>query len=511
MRFGSVCSGIEAASAAWEPLGWKAAWFAEIEKAPCSLLAERFPDTPNYGDMTGLVGRLVDGEIEAPDMLCGGTPCQAFSVAGLRRSLDDDRGNLSLIFCGIADAIDDARRIRGECESIIFWENVPGVLNTKDNAFGCFLGALAGEDIPLEPAGQRWTNAGCVYGPKRAIAWRVLDAQYFGLAQRRKRVFVIASAREGFDPAQILFEFEGMRRDSAPSREAGQGFTYDVAPSLTSSGRGVERAGETRGQDPVVAVKEPCWWDGGQLSQTLDAVLSKGQTMPEKNRFPAVLQPVSVSGDISHTLKSEGFDASEDGTGRGVPVIAFGAKDHGADACVELSPTLRAGGHNKSHAGGGVMPAIAFAENSRSEVRLESGDGSIAGTLSTGGGKAGQGTPMVAYPLDLRNALRDPEKHDAQNRQGVGVGEGGDPISTLTSAHVHGVATSTQVRRLMPIECERLQGFPDNWTLVTHNGKPMADGPRYKAIGKSWAVAVVRWIGGRIDRYLKAMEAQDAA
>jgi hypothetical protein len=138
MRYGSVCSGIEAATVAWHPLGWEAAWLSEIEPFPSAVLAHHYPNTPNLGDMTLLFERIASGEVEAPDVFCGGTPCQAFSVAGLRNSLDDHRGNLSLTFCEIANAIDSVRIIRGEKPAIIFWENVPGVLNTKDNAFGCF-------------------------------------------------------------------------------------------------------------------------------------------------------------------------------------------------------------------------------------------------------------------------------------------------------------------------------------------------------------------------------------
>jgi DNA (cytosine-5)-methyltransferase 1 len=179
--------------------------------------------------MTTLPARIRSGEVEAPDLFCGGTPCQAFSVAGLRRSLDDARGNLSLTFCEIADAIDSVRLAGGKPASIVFWENVPGVLSTTDNAFGCFLGALAGCDTAIVPSG-RWTDAGVVVGPQRTVAWRVLDAQFFGLAQRRRRVFVVASARDGFDPAAVLLEWEGVRRDIAPSREAGQ----STAPCVTA-------------------------------------------------------------------------------------------------------------------------------------------------------------------------------------------------------------------------------------------------------------------------------------
>ena len=217
MRFGSVCSGVEAASLAFNPLGLQAAWFSEIEPFPCALLAERFPDVPNLGDMTTLPARILEGEVEAPDVFCGGTPCQAFSVAGLRRSLDDYRGNLTLTFCEIANAIDAVRTQLRKRPVTIFWENVPGVLNTKDNAFGCFLGGLAGADAPLSPGASRWPGAGYVAGPSRNVAWRVLDAQYFGVPQRRRRVYVVASSATGggIDPSKVLFEPQGVRRDSA--------------------------------------------------------------------------------------------------------------------------------------------------------------------------------------------------------------------------------------------------------------------------------------------------------
>lgn len=227
MRFGSVCSGIEAASVAFGPLGWKAAWFSEIEQFPCEVLKHHYPDVPNHGDMTTLPARILSGEVEAPDMLCGGTPCQAFSVAGQRKSLDDDRGNLSLVFCEIANAIDTVRTVRGERPAIIFWENVPGVLSTKDNALGCFLAELVGSNIPITTgtSGNKWPSAGLVVGPKRKAAWRVLDAQYHGVPQRRRRIFVVASARDDFDPSKVLFESTCVSGDSESSCEARQGST----------------------------------------------------------------------------------------------------------------------------------------------------------------------------------------------------------------------------------------------------------------------------------------------
>ncbi|MDU7590228.1 MAG: DNA cytosine methyltransferase, partial [Acidovorax sp.] len=284
MHFGSVCSGIEAASIAFAPLGWKAAWLAEIEPFPSAVLAHHYPDVPNLGDMTTISRRVLTGEVSAPDVFCGGTPCQAFSVAGLRQSLDDARGNLTLKFVEIADAIDHVRTGRGEDECIVFWENVPGVLSTKDNAFGCFLGGLAGEDGPLEPPGGKWANAGAVYGPRRAIAWRTLDAQYFGVAQRRRRVFVVASARKGFDPATVLFEFDGMRRDTAPSREAGK--VAPTIPSRSTAGGGLGTDFDCDGGTICVATGQA----GADMAPTLNC----------NHEAPYAV----------HSLRGEGFDAS---------------------------------------------------------------------------------------------------------------------------------------------------------------------------------------------------------
>lgn len=210
VTYGSVCSGIEAASIAWESLKWKAEWFSEIEKFPCAVLQHHWPNVPNLGDMTRIAGRIRKGEIAAPAVLVGGTPCQAFSVAGKRKGLDDERGQLTLSFVELADQIDRSRIESWKEPAIILWENVTGVLNSHDNAFGCFLGALAGESCALQPAGKRWANAGVVSGPSRTIAWRVLNAEFFGVPQSRKRVFVMASARQGFDPGAVLFEFPSL-------------------------------------------------------------------------------------------------------------------------------------------------------------------------------------------------------------------------------------------------------------------------------------------------------------
>lgn len=205
LRYGSVCSGIEAVSVAWQGMGFEPAWFSEIEPFPCAVLAHHYPSVPNYGDMTTLPERILSGEIEAPDILVGGTPCQAFSIAGLRNSLNDERGNLTLVFVRILNAINTIRRRFGLPDAVVLWENVPGVLSTRDNAFGCFLAALLGETRELVPTGSRWTGAGIVRSDECEIAWRILDAKYFGVPQRRRRVFLVAGSRNR-RVAQILFE-----------------------------------------------------------------------------------------------------------------------------------------------------------------------------------------------------------------------------------------------------------------------------------------------------------------
>jgi DNA (cytosine-5)-methyltransferase 1 len=562
MSYGSVCSGIEAATAAWHPLGMTPAWFAEIEPFPSVVLAHHYPQVQNHGDMTKLGALVLAGKIKAPAVLVGGTPCQAFSVAGMRQGMLDPRGALTIKYVELADAVDHVRTARGDDECVVVWENVPGVLSDKQNAFGCFLGALAGEDCELQPSGKRWTDAGCVYGPKRTVAWRILDAQYFGLAQRRRRVFVVASARRGFDPVAVLFEREGLRRDTAPRRGEGQDVTGtapfgpalqcgcghvfpeelghygcmncegDEGPAVTmfggipafgghALGGSVERSATLTAKDTRLDMESetffvaPTLTGGGRKSGgyslddipiTAPALRAQGQSSHRADSEAFI-----VTGTLQANGKAAGSATQQDAeagllvvhgtqdlcisdkafalgrnSGQENAILAFSCKDHGADAG-SLSPTLRAMNHSGSHANAGGQVAVcitgdithtlkaegfddsedgtgrgqpivaAFAENSRAELRYEDGDGGITGSLSGGGGKAGQGMPAAQ----------------------VGA----------------------SVRRLTPVECERLQGFPDGYTLIPWRGKRASDcpdGPRYKAIGNSKAVPVVRWLGLRI-------------
>jgi site-specific DNA-cytosine methylase len=522
MRFGSVCSGIEAASVAWGPLGWKAAWLSEIEPFPSAVLAHHYPDVPNLGDMTTLPERILSGEVEAPDVFCGGTPCQAFSVAGLRNSLDDARGNLSLTFVGIANAIDHVRSVRGEPASIVFWENVPGVLSTKDNAFGCFLAGIAGEINPVEPPGGKWTNAGYVLGPKRAVAWRLLDAQYFGVAQRRKRVFVVASARADFDPAAVLFEFDGVRRDTAPSRETGQ----DSAGGIRT---GAAVSSHWDGDYPHPTLNQSAKSSGGVGSSNQEIFSQRGAYLapqPIAARMVAFGE-YSVDGTA---MKARDY---KDATDLVAQPITYGIRtantsSNGWGIQEEVTHTL--------DCAQGIAIAQPMPINTMVALRHEAlGEG-------TGFGIGAAGDPAytltkghshaVAHVVGALACNTGPNGHDAGNfacNQAVDAGhvlpaaqpmvlmdQGGsvmnvehDMVGTLRrETHGHEPAViqppSMAVRRLTPVECERLQGFPDNYTNIPWRKKDESpDGPRYKALGNSWAVPNVRWIGQRIQENLK--------
>lgn len=494
MMFGSVCSGIEAASVAWAPLGWKAAWLAEIEKFPATVLAHHYPEVPNLGDMTALPARIAAGEVDAPDIFCGGTPCQAFSIAGLRKSLDDARGNLSLVFCEIANAIDTARSVCGRPPAVIFYENVPGILSTKDNAFGCFLAGLSGEDDPLVAPGGRWTNAGCVSGPQRTVAWRVLDAQYFGVAQRRRRVFVVASARKGFDPATVLFEWDGVRRDSAPSREAGQ--TAPTIPARSTAGGGLGTDFDCDGGTICVATGQA----GAEIGADMAPTLNCNHEAPY----------------VAHRLRGEGFDASEDGTGRSTPLAP-------------VATAIRTA--NTSANGHGVSPELAHTLDRAQGQCVAFDTTQITSAANYSNPKpgdpchplaSGAHAPAIAFPANLSgtqcaSAEDLAPSMGAANPTAVAFDQHYQPSTTAQTLIAGGsggrnemnhptvFTAAMQVRRLTPVECEKLQGFEPGYTAIPWRGKPASecpDGPRYKALGNSWAVPNVRWIGERIQRHL---------
>lgn len=436
LRFGSVCSGIEAASTAWEPLGWQPAWFAEIEPFPSAVLAHHWPHVVNLGDMTTIAARVRSGELEAPDVLVGGTPCQAFSVAGARAGMADPRGQLTLAYVDLADAIDSARAVRGEPSVVTVWENVPGVLSSRDNAFGCFLGALAGESCELQPPGGKWKDAGCVFGPTRAVAWRVLDAQYFGLAQRRRRVFVVASARKDIDPAAILFELEGVRRDTPPSREARQ----ETAGTLASR----TGAGGLPGTDEACSgYLQPVGFRMAAFGEYAnDETASTMKARDYKDATDLAVQ--CVTGDITHTMKAEGFDASEDSTGRGQPIVPVlsvtgSQADFKCQTCSEENhqswwPTCEWCNAEQASA-----PVLSVHGTQDPDVRVDH-----AHTL---GRNSGQENAVLAFQ---------------SSQSGVRLGETHATLDANNGPRRHnGVLVGMPVRRLTPTECERLQGFPE--------------------------------------------------
>lgn len=532
LRYLSVCSGIEAASVAWHSLGWVPVAFSEIETFPSAVLQHHFPHVPNLGDMTKF-HEWPDLDI---DLLAGGCPCQAFSVAGLREGLNDPRGNLTLTFLGVAD------RYRPRW---IVYENVPGILSDKTNAFGCLLAGL-GE---------------LGYG----VAYAVIDAQYFGVAQRRKRVFVVGYLGDWKRAAEALAIGEGLLWNSPPSRGAQKDVAGTIA-ARTRGGGGLGTDFDLAGGIQVSDADDGLHVDGkwpAEIAPTLNAHFGDKQGLEDQHALNGGYLSRAIAGTLTHRDdKSARMDADtnhlipmrqggsfdevipiqepnartgkslsnrQHGIGigeEGDPMytlntkehaIAFSAKDYGSDAG-PISPTLRAGGHAASHANGGAMPAVAFHPT---QDPISSTDGSIhaLGTGSDGGSATaavmtlairgcGEGCELEARDDGTANAILTP----SGGRAGIGVGA---------------IQHKMSVRRLTCVECERLQGFPDNWTLIpfaTRRRKPAdreetvaylmrhglsadeadkladtPDGPRYKAIGNSMAVPCMAFIGRRID------------
>jgi len=507
LRYLSVCSGIEAASVAWEPLGWRPWALSEIEPFPSAVLAHRFPSVPNLGDMT----RFREWPDADVDILVGGTPCQSFSVAGLRKGLDDPRGNLALVYLALAD------RYRPRW---IVWENVPGVLSSNGGRdFGAFLGGL----------GQLG------YG----FAYRVLDAQFVrvgshprAVPQRRRRVFVVGHLGDWRRAAAVLFDAASLCGDSPPRREAGQVAPTIPARSLGGGGLGTDFdcdggliAGLELGNQGSGG--NVGWFPPSAPCRTLDT-----------GHPPGIVH--ASTGDVPHCLNAGGMGRQDYETETMV-AVAHALRGEGFDLSTQqepkwaedVAPTLAL----PSKSGGGQPTAVAFQQNSRSEVRMIGGDGAVVGALASepgmqqqnfvaqpiafsskdhggdasfdlsptlrAGGHAGShakaGVPPVeVWPINTQIAMR----HEALGEgTGFGIGEPDDPSFTLQAAHSHGIATFSAVRRLTPRECERLQGFPDGWTKVPYRGRPAeecSDGPRYKALGNSFAVNVISWIGERI-------------
>ena len=383
MRYLSVCSGIEAASCAWKGLGWQAAAYSEIEPFPCAVLKHHFPDTPNWGDMT----KWKDWPDETIELLVGGTPCQSFSTAGLRKGLDDIRGQLAIGFSSIAE------RYRPKW---IVWENVPGVLSSgggRDFAAFC----------------QSLVKFG--YG----LCWRVLDAQHFGVPQRRRRVFVIGYLGNWRHSAAVLFEPESLCGNSKKGRGKSKRTSKNIEDGSDAQ---CALCGVVWDADGPIEACPVCGGMQEYIPKISDTIQTTANDYSRADGFCMLTQVVAKSFTIAEARKTGTIELKDQ-----APTLTSQTKRGDTEPCV-----------------------LAFPERMSGTQRAT--------------------TENLSPSLGAKNPTA--------------------------------IAQSMQVRRLTPQECERLQGFPDDWTNVSRNGKPAPDGPRYKAIGNSMAVPVMRWIGQRI-------------
>ena len=573
LRYGSVCSGIEAATQAWHVMGWRPAFFSEIEQFPSAVLAHHYPDIPNHGDMN----RYKEWPDHAIDLLVGGTPCQSFSVAGLRGGLDDARGNLMLVYAAIA------RRYRPKW---VVWENVPGVLSSDEGRdFASLLGLLSGRRVTAPSDG--WRNSGIVEGYEGAygLAWRVLDAQYVrvdgypdAVPQRRRRVFVVGhSGGDWRRAAAVLLEFEGMRGNPPPRRQSRKGAASFAASSLgnySESSVGGTLRSERNGDENLVDA-----WPA-DVASTLNAAFGDKQGLEDQHALGGA--SLFVPGEVSATVTSKwakgsgGFSGDEAGNLVVAPtaaplmahdgqirneeafgnLVAFGkavnTTGHQGDVIVghgDAHPALSAQGGNN---GGGPGALVCYSIHADA---ISHDPEYIKGKSNAGMGVIGDGSAYtmvatkphaVAYPparpasvgfapMAMPYIASRPEAiaFDMRGREGgaqmegphdtaniwaasggssksyvampevastIGANEGRKYTDEGSMMQLHNVVPANwAVRRLTPMECERLQGFPDNFTLVPYRGKQAPDGPRYKALGNSMACNVMRWIGRRIE------------
>jgi len=399
VRYLSLFSGIEACSVAWKD--WEAVAYCEFDQFPSAVLQHHYPDIPNLGDVTKITEKDVKnlGQI---DLVVFGSPCQDLSVAGKRKGLDGERSGL------FNDAMRIIRWAREHCGCrFALWENVPGAFSSNEGRdFAVVVGEMAGCKLGVPTGG--WKNTGVAIGEDGFLEWRVLDAQWFGVPQRRRRIFALADFGEWRDRPPILLEREGLQRNSKPSRQTGKRSTTNIEESIIARMRG----------------------DCAEIANCLQTTC---HDWSRADGFNMIVVPSSVAYSI----------------------IADVTPKIGEEVC----GALRANG------GGGIVP------------------------------------PSVVYPIQDK-ATRHKGRTGKGSGNGLGIGKADDPAPTLTAGDKHAVATKMQVRRLTPIECERLQGFPDNYTRIPFRGKPeesCPNSPRYKALGNSMAVPVMKWIGERIE------------
>jgi DNA (cytosine-5)-methyltransferase 1 len=504
MKYLSVCSGIEAATVAWHPLGWTPVGFGEIEKFPCQVLAHHYPDVPNFGDMTKFKEWSIESDV---NVLVGGTPCQSFSVAGLRKGLDDPRGNLMLGYLAIA------AKYRPKW---LVWENVPGVLSSN-----------GGLDFASLLRGMGELGYG--------FAYRVLDAQYFGVAQRRRRVFVVGYLGNWRPAAAVLFERHSLQGYPAPSREKRESSANSTGASASSSSLAemttvqtlrTKRPGEggmSHDHEHLIPILSPALntCSGANHAPDTKAYVVQPIALAENTigRKPenggngdgftengpmytlnatgvhGVAQPINIYGGNKRTDRPEGgfyvrmdedisktLDAasglnptcSQGGTAVMQP-IAF---DTTQITSPQYGNNPKAGDPCHPLAAGAHPPAICLMDQGGSVMTIEN---DMTGTLR----RETHGHEPVVMAFPWQSAL-DP------------IGTPTDLSGTLIKNQTPAVMQAMAVRRLTPVECERLQGFPDGYTDIQLKGKATPDGPRYKALGNSMAVPVMAWIGKRI-------------
>ncbi len=580
MRYGSVCSGVEAATLAWEPLGWEPVFFAEVEPFPCAVLMQKFNATkpqrlldpdgadtekelkqrelwqkkiatfpdggtiPNFGDFTKIEKDDYDGEI---DLLVGGCPCQAWSVAGLRKGFDDQRGNLSLEFARLA--------YRTNSRWLVF-ENVPGIQSHgAGRAFAEILSALCGWEVEVPVLRRKkngdlvrgWKNSGVVTGAPGcySLAWRTLDAQFVrvdgyphAVPQRRRRIFLVGYLGNWQYPAAVLFDPGCLSRDNPPQRKTGTG----VARSLTAS------AGGASGKEqqytfvneygiPLNALSaKPLEAANGDISRMENpnlVCMAHGQGGAEVMSDHSPTLSCNHEAPIVCRESGQGFWQQDEASGtvkvngaEPTTVVCYDARGLGPG---DVSPVITGDHAARTN---DYMPVIV--ENQAAFGFLP-GQGSKAGSI----GFEEELSPTLRSSCDSYGVLCYGIAENIINRQpqngGNGTGISRDVQFTLNTSGVHGVCCFTQndagrdctyelaptlrsggsdggpinqaiadsgtVRRLTPTECERLMGFPDGHTKIEWNGKSIEecpDGPRYKACGNAFTVNCARWIGRRI-------------
>lgn len=455
MIYGSVCSGLEAATVAWGPLGWTPAWFSEIDPFCCRILKHHYPHVPNLGNML----KIRDNEIfkqSVIDLLIGGTPCQDFSMAGLRAGLTGKNGSLAVEFCRI---------LMSKRPRWFIWENVPGVFSSG-----------GGADFHQILMGFQECGYSC--------AWRVLDSQYFGVPQRRRRVFVVGHLGDDWRPsAAVLFEPQGLRRYSAPRGKKGQ-----TVAALTSNGVGASGADDNQAQAGhliTMSTGQP----GAEINYDLAPTLNCDHEQP-------IVVAVYDGQQITSPQNGTTINAGDPAPTMSKKSVLYsimpmnGGKDYKArEAAVTQPLTSQIGITDQG--GDVILQPIIFRQNQRNELRLMGGHGNIAGSLTAHPGAKQQN--FVTQPIAFQSSQSGVREDDVYSTLDANNG----------SRRQNGIITGDlMIRRLTPLECERLQGFPDGYTAL-----PKAkDTPRYESLGNSMATDVIEWLGRRIEYVDKQLQ-----